>query len=760
MRQLYTLVSFFFLLTTTKAQTFTGTNGAIPDDLSTIMFTADVSGLPVKTDTLFFGLEQVCLDIVHTWNSDLKIRLQSPSGKTITLIEGLGGDQDNFTNTCLHGNSAQSIFNAWVPYTGTFRPIGDMGSLNDGTDPNGTWTLIINDIYPQDAGSLLSWNIQFGQNPSKSYSFESTRLPIVKIETNNQTIVDDPKIEATLSIISNENGEDNYVNDTNYSFSGRIGIELRGSSSQSFPKKSFGIEAWDELGEDLDVSLLGMPEESDWVLNAHYADKTLLRNVMTYELFNRMGHYAPKTRLVEVFINNEYKGIYALMEKVKRNKNRVDISKLTPEDNSGSDVTGGYIFKVDRPTGSGTGGWTSKIPVPGKQDVYTNFLFEYPKDDEITDSQKYYLQSFVDSFETALYGANFQDPGIGWRKYADEKSFIDFMLIQEMSKNVDAYRLSTFLYKHKDTKGNKIHFGPVWDFDIAWNNADFCEAWITSDWAFNINYKCPDGVSPFWWEKIITDTSFMANMKCRYESLRNDLFSEEQINQLLDEKVASMNGAFHHNFHVWSTLGVYIWPNTQPIPDTYAGEIDKLKGWIQRRFQWMDFVINTSSPDVKIGFVATHNNSLNWSFTAKENYEGEYLWDFGDGSTSNGKEGEHFYSAAGTYTVTLKVKNPYGCEHTYSEVVNIVNLDSKILESWKIDVFPNPAADILNINIGSGAEKFKVELTNINGKNVLKKENLSNGKNVLSLTHLPAGTYFCKISNGSDSAKIKISHIR
>ena len=758
MKQFYFFLSFLFF-TGLSAQSFEGTNGIIPDDLTTVTFTAEANGLPSSTDTLFFGIEQVCLDIVHPWNSDLKVRLMSPSGKVVTLIEGIGGDQDNFTNTCLHGNSQQSIFNGYAPFTGAFRPIGDLGSINDGSNPNGTWSLIINDVYPQDAGTLLSWNIQFGPNPSKSYSFESTRLPIVKIETNNQTIVDDPKIAATLSIISNENGDLNYVNSTDYSFSGPIGIEHRGSSSQSFPKKSFGIETWDEVGEDKDVSLLGMPEESDWVLNAHYADKSLLRNVMTYELFNRMGHYAPRTRLVEVFINNEYKGIYALMEKVKRNKNRVDISKLTPEDNTGSDVTGGYIFKVDRPTGSGTGGWTSKIPVPGKQGVYTNFLFEYPKDDEITDSQKYYLQSFVDSFENALIGEDYQNPVSGWRKYADEKSFIDFMLMQEMSKNVDAYRLSTFLFKNKDTKDNKIHFGPVWDFDIAWNNADFCEAFITSDWAFNINYKCPDGISPFWWEKIITDTTFMANMRCRYESLRQDILSEASIQQLLDEKVESMDGAFHHNFYVWSTLGIYIWPNTQPIPTTYAGEVDKLKGWIHNRFQWLDYIINISSPDVKIDFTASHSNGLNWSFTAIKDFEGEYLWDFGDGSTSSNKVGDHTFNAPGTYNVTLKVKNPYGCENSYTEVVNIVNLENKSLDALNVEIYPNPAKEILNINIGSEAEKVSLVLTDMSGKTVLIKDKFVSGKNSISLNHLSSGTYLCTITKGSKTAKVKINHM-
>ena len=144
-----------------KAQTFNGTFGLIPDDLSTIVFEADVSGLPQTMDTTNFGLEEICFNITHTYDSDLTIRLKSPSGKIITLIESIGGDQDNFTLTCLNSFSTQSIFNGSGPFTGTWRPVGDLGTINDGSDPNGKWQLIIHDVYPADQGDLLDWSIQF-----------------------------------------------------------------------------------------------------------------------------------------------------------------------------------------------------------------------------------------------------------------------------------------------------------------------------------------------------------------------------------------------------------------------------------------------------------------------------------------------------------------------------------------------------------------------------------------------------------------------
>lgn len=412
-------------------------------------------------------------------------------------------------------------------------------------------------------------------NPRNILSLDSSALPILKIETNGQEIVDDPKIQATLQIISNNQGNYNYVNDTNYTYSGYIGIEIRGSSSQSFPKKSYGLETWDATGDDIDVSLLGMPKESDWVLNAHYTDKTLFRNNLSYELFNQMGHYAPRTQLVEVILNGEYRGVYSFMEKIKRNKNRVNIPKMSEDANSGSALTGGYIFKIDRANGSGGDGWQSIFEIPARPGEYTTFLYEYPKDDKITTPQKIYLQSFVDSFEQAMYSDQFTDPVNGWRKYADELSMIDFMLVQEMSKNVDAYRLSTFLYKTADNEDNKIHFGPVWDFDIAWFNADYCDAFKPEGWAYNNNYICWDGRSPFWWEKVMTDPLFLQNLKCRWESLRQTILSTTNIGSIINSYVDKMAGAEDRNFEKWPILGVYVWPNPQPIPDTYEGEINK-----------------------------------------------------------------------------------------------------------------------------------------------------------------------------------------
>ena len=181
--------------------------------------------------------------------------------------------------------------------------------------------------------------------------FTSSNLPIVIINTNGQDITSDEKITADMGIIFNGGGVRNYLTNPYNNYNGKIGIEIRGSSSQSFPKKQYAVETRDSLGEDLDVSLLGFPEESDWILFAPYNDKSLMRDVLIYKLASDMGRYASRSKYCEVVLNNEYVGVYVLLEKVKRDNDRVNIKKLEPTDITGDAITGGYIIKIDKTDG-------------------------------------------------------------------------------------------------------------------------------------------------------------------------------------------------------------------------------------------------------------------------------------------------------------------------------------------------------------------------------------------------------------------------
>ncbi len=421
-----------------------------------------------------------------------------------------------------------------------------------------------------------------------SVQLTSSDLPIVVIDTHGNAIPDDPKIAANLKIYNKGTGQRNYLTDAPQ-FDGYSGIEIRGSSSQGFPKKSYGFESWDAMGNSIDTSFLGMPSESDWILNANYSDKTLMHNVMAYQVWRNMGHYGTRYHFVELILNGQYQGIYIFSEKIKRDKNRLDIAKLSTTQNSGDELTGGYIFKIDKTTGSGGAGWKSSyFPTVSAQGQYIYFQYEYPKMEDITTQQKIYLQGNVYNFETALKSANFADTLNGFRKYASEKTFIDYFLVNELSKNVDGYRLSTFMNKERDSKGGKIRMGPVWDYDIAWHNADYCEGALFTGWAYQ--FPCTDDYwqVPFWWSRLLEDPRYRNNLKCRWQSLRQNILSNAWFDTYIDSISGQLMEAQVRNFTQWDILGNYVWPNPWPYPSTYQGEVSSLKSWMHDRLNWLD----------------------------------------------------------------------------------------------------------------------------------------------------------------------------
>ncbi|MFL5730992.1 MAG: CotH kinase family protein [Cytophagaceae bacterium] len=422
-------------------------------------------------------------------------------------------------------------------------------------------------------------------------TFTSSNLPIVLITTNGQTIADEPKVPVQMGIIDNGPNVRNFVTDSPTNYNNYAGIEFRGSSSQSFPQKSYGFVTQDNAGIPLNVSLLGMPAEHDWILYAPYDDKTLIRNIITYELSRTMGHYAARTKLCELVIDGNYQGVYVLMEKIKRDQGRVDISKLTVNDVDGDNLTGGYIFKVDKTTGNGGGGWYSNFAPAVSyfgQQIY--FLYDYPKDTDITPEQQTYIQNFVNDFETALAGSSFSNPATGYRRFINTASFIDFLIINEASRNVDGYRLSTFLYKEKNTKSDQIFIGPVWDYNLAWWNADYCDGNLATGWAYNFGQSCYwDGSQiPFWWKRLLQDPAFSNQLKCRWTSMRNTIMSETSLYAKIDSLTDYLAEAQVRHFQQWPILGQYTWPNPSPIASDYDGEIINLKTWITQRFAWLD----------------------------------------------------------------------------------------------------------------------------------------------------------------------------
>jgi subtilisin-like proprotein convertase family protein len=578
------IISFTFKL---SAQTFYGNSGLILDN-QTLTKNLSVSGLPNNINQVSFGLEQICLNINHTYVADLTIKLIAPDGTIIKLIDNNGGSGNNFSNTCLRSDVSTSIASGSAPFSGIYKPIEQIGLINNGQNPNGTWQLEVRDNSTNDQGTLNNWTLTFGTNPATATTFSSSNLPLVIINTpNNQNIPDEPKLQASMKIIDNGLGNINHLTDFPNAYNKLIGIEQRGSTSGGFPQKSYGFETRNTDGSILDTIILGMPIEHDWILYAPYNDKTCLRNNITYDLSSKMGHYAAKSKLCELVVNGQYQGIYYLMEKIKRDQNRVDIAKLLPTDNSGDELTGGYIFKIDKTTGNSNIAWTSNYPAADGSPI--NFQHHYPTYDVITPQQNAYIHSYVDSFENALNGPNYTDPLIGYRKYIKHKSFIDFMLLNEISKNVDGYRLSSFLHKEKNSNGGELRMGPVWDFNLAWWNADYCNGNLSTGWAYEFGNVCTGGFQvPTWWEIFMSDPWYQEEVKCRWTSLRQGVLSRDSLFHFIDSVALYIDEAKDRHFEKWPILGTYTWPNPSPIPADFAGEITALKQWIDDRTAWMD----------------------------------------------------------------------------------------------------------------------------------------------------------------------------
>ncbi len=418
-----------------------------------------------------------------------------------------------------------------------------------------------------------------------------SELPIVVLNTLNQEIMDDPRIVIEMGIIDNGAGNLNTETDPFNAYNGLISIEVRGSSSQGFPKKQYALETQDALGNSLDVPLLGLPVENDWILHAPFSDKTLMRNYLTYNWWREMGWYTTRTRYCEVILNGEYQGIYLLFEQIKWDNDRVDIEKMDTNDNAGDSLTGGYIFKVDKTTGSGQYDWGSHVVDFQGQPKNVPYQYDYPNRDSITTEQENYLQQFVYDWEQALIDPTFMDAEVGYRKYMDVNSFIDFFLIQEITKNVDGYRLSNYLNKQRDSRGGKLQAGPAWDFNITLGNADYCGGGETDGWA--LDFPCDPSVIPFWWHRMQQDPVYQNQVQCRWAELRTGFLSNDSIDAKIDSTVQLLGTAVDRNFVRWPVFGTYVWPNNF-IGNTYQEEIDYLKSWMSQRVAWLD--ANIGSP--------------------------------------------------------------------------------------------------------------------------------------------------------------------
>jgi hypothetical protein len=322
-----------------------------------------------------------------------------------------------------------------------------------------------------------------------------------------------------------------------------------------------------------------MPKESDWILYGPYSDKSHLRNLLTYHLSNEMDQYATRGQFVELFLRqgeepseDEYRGVYLVMETIKRGKRRVDISAQSGD--LGEET--GYILKIDRLSPRGDEFYFhTKRGIP--------LISVYPRNLDLSEKQKAYLKKYFEDLEAALYRTD--GKGGSWRDFFDLDSLVDFLILSELSKNVDAFRFSTFM--HKD-KGGKLKMGPVWDLNQAYGNSVYHPTSVPPrGWCSDL----PEEET--WWKRLLEDPVFVEEYKARWKDLRATVLADNAILSFIDSNTMLLEEAQKRNFSRWKILGKYVMGNPLPYPRSFRGEVERFKDWILTRTRWIDAHIDS-----------------------------------------------------------------------------------------------------------------------------------------------------------------------
>lgn len=437
---------------------------------------------------------------------------------------------------------------------------------------------------------------------------EESELPYLVIDTQGREIPYEPGTVAQMKIYQQKKLIQEQT----------IDLEYRGKTSfRLSDKKGFNFETIDESGDGVDVVFFGMPAEEDWRLIGHVVnlnekylwDQSLIYNHVGYEFSRKIGKYASRGQFVEIEVNGEYLGVYYFCEKIKRDSKRVDIKSL----NAGStNLSGGYILKIDKsdagpehdgkPLSYFLNNWDDDArytsfnsfrsefdilqrpltfpayqpPYHSQQYLETYFNYEYPKAEDITADQKEYIASYMTQFEQALISDDFDGADRTYPAFIDEQSFVDYFLISELCRNVDAYRISTFLQKDRD---GKLAMGPVWDMNIGFDEGGRIPM---NDWVVNYNDYVNDDpwMVPFWWDRLLDDPQFRQKVKTRWQTLRQSELSPSSLQKVVDDAVRYLqdNGAIERNYAKWD----------QGIGVNYEQSIQNLKQYLTDRSSWMD----------------------------------------------------------------------------------------------------------------------------------------------------------------------------
>jgi hypothetical protein len=354
---------------------------------------------------------------------------------------------------------------------------------------------------------------------------------------------------------------------------------VRGNTSQTFAKKSYSFNVYGQDKKKIAVGLLGLPASKKWVLYGPFADKSLIRNSLTYNLYTQMGNYAPRTQFLNLIINDNYQGVYLLTEKIQMSPHHVDIAPLKVNKNDSSLFNGGYILEVDRNK------WKSVYPPKeDSSNIPTSYMVFAPKEKKINALVRDKIVSQYNAFEKHLY----QNDSI--YNYLDINSFVDYLIITEFTKNIDGYCLSTFLYnKNINNDTPKFFIGPIWDYNFSLGLTNYNDGFNPDGFVYNSSRYIP-----FWWKKLLGDKAFRSALENRYFELRKTVLSNKSIYKTIDSLSNVSSASIEDNFKKWPVLNSQdFWPN-HFLGKKYNDELDYLKSWVNKRLYFLDnsFLVN------------------------------------------------------------------------------------------------------------------------------------------------------------------------
>ena len=387
-----------------------------------------------------------------------------------------------------------------------------------------------------------------------SHLWQVTNLPTVTIHTLNGEIPYDKEhdIVSQLTIIS-DNGTK--------LLSEPGGTRERGNASRDFPKKPWRIKF------DKKQNVLDAPAKAKkWTLINNYGDKTLMRNLLAFELSHRMGmSYTPYGTAVDVLMNGEYKGCYQLCDQIDINKNRVPITEMTPEDNDGDALTGGYLIEVDAYANKETSWFNSNKGNP--------VTIKSPDDNEITSQQSQYIKNYFNTMEQQ------------WSTYLDLNSFLRHFLVGELSGNTDTY-WSVYMYKERND--SKLYTGPVWDFDLAFNNDKrIYPVNQKTDYIYRSGGSCAGKMKTFVDNIVVSNNAAKQQLLQIWDEVRQAGLTETNVVSFIDDWEQQLQQSQRLNFLRWPILSQRVHQNPQAL-GSYAKEVDVVRQYMKERIAWMD----------------------------------------------------------------------------------------------------------------------------------------------------------------------------